>query len=217
MNKVEEFLKNEKNHYGKIYVDLTYSIDNVSPFLDSKNLSTRKYISKISVLKRYIELIEAAESELHKKSAFSRFLNEDKYINLLNSYKEDKSELLTQLENCSHCAYLNCTENAFDGCLSCKSGSRIVHCDHKKINVSTHDNWTLDLTNDKTGISDRYKVLATLQDIEKEQKYIIIVNLITDEKFILYYYPGISEDSYGEIADSEEFNFIVSTYQSLEE
>lgn len=217
MSKDMEFLKNEKDHYGKIYVDLTYAIDNISPFIDSRELNNRKYVSKLPILKKYIDLIEAAQGELSNKSGFSKFFSDNKYTDLLNTYKRDNMETLSQLENCGLCVYRNCMEDRFDGCLGCKSGSRIVYCDNKKISVRLHDNWILDLTNDRAGSSDRYTVLATLQDIELDRKYIIIENLITKEKFILHYYPGISEDSYGEITDPEEFDFIVSTYQGIEE
>ncbi len=33
---------------------------------------------------------------------------------------------------------------------------------------------------------------------------------------VLYYYPGIKEDSYGEITDAEEFDFVVETFQNAE-
>lgn len=218
MSKAEDFLKTEKEHYGKVYVDLTYAIDNISPFLDREQLNKRKYVTKLPVLKKYIELIEAAEKEIHKKGGFLSFFNDDdKYIDLLNSYKRDNSDALNQLEHCSKCVHRNCTEDKFDGCLGCRENSRIVYCDHERINVTFHDNWILTLNNDRTGEVDRYKVLATLQDVIKDQKYIIIENLRTDEKFVLYYEPGISEDSYGEITDADEFDFIVSTYQSVEE
>ncbi|MBC2581339.1 DUF1292 domain-containing protein [Clostridium sp. DJ247] len=216
MSKSEEFIKREKEYFGKIYVDLTYAIDNVSPFISDKDLNSRKYVTKLPLLKKYIELIEAAESELNKKSSFSKLFDQDKYIDLLNSYKTDNEETLTQLENCSKCVYKNSMESKFDGCLACKPKSRIVYCDNKKINVRTYDNWSLDLTNDRTGELDKYKALATLQDIELDQKYIIIENYRTKEKFILYYYPGISEDSYGEISNPEEFDYIVSIYQGVE-
>ncbi|EET84138.1 conserved hypothetical protein, partial [Clostridium carboxidivorans P7] len=45
MNKAEEFLKIEKDKYSKIYVDITYAIDNISPFLDQSTLKSRKYVS----------------------------------------------------------------------------------------------------------------------------------------------------------------------------
>lgn len=216
MGRAEEFLKKEKERYGKVYVDLAYALDNISPFLEGNELNKRKYVTKLPVLKKYIDLIESAEREVHKKGGFLSFFNDDKYIDLLNSYKNDNTAALNQLEHCSRCEHRNCTEDIFDGCLGCRENSRIAYCDHEKINVTFHDNWILTLNNDRTGEIDRHKVLATLQDVQKNQKYIIIHNLRTDEKFVLYYNPGISEDSYGEISNPEEFDFIVSTYQSVE-
>lgn len=216
MSKADEFLKNEKNKYGKVFVDINYAIDNVSPFLDEPTLKRRKYVAKLSVLKKYIELLQAAESEINKGGFFSKFGN-DKYIDLLNDYKKDNIEILVQLDKCSKCKCLNCTADCkFDSCLGCRDNSNIAFCDHKKINVSTPTNFTLDLTNNKTNMNDKYIVLAVLQNVETDTKYIVIENIITKEKFILYYYPGISEDTYGEINDPEEFDFVVSTFQSLE-
>jgi hypothetical protein len=216
MGKAEEFLKSEKDKYGRIYVDINYAIDNISPFLEKDSLRKRKYVSKVSTIKKYTEAIETAELEIKKSSFFSRISN-DKYVDLIKSFKRDNLETLNQLEKCSQCRCLNCTADCeFDSCMGCKSGSNIVSCDHRKINVTKHDNFILNLTNDKTGGSDRYFVLATLQDAVLNRKYIIIENILSKEKFILYYYPGISEDNYGEITDGEEFDFIVSTFQSIE-
>lgn len=216
MARNEEFIKDEKELYGKIFVDLTYAIDNVSPFLDSKDLNQRKYVSKLPVLKKYIDLLESAERDSGKKGGFLNMFKDDHTLDLLNSYKRDNIEVFNQLEHCSKCVYKDCVHNEFDGCLGCRPGSRIVYCDHKKINVTFHDNWILTLNNDRTDEIDRYKVLATLQDIERDRRYIIIENIRNDDKFVLYYYPGISEDNYEEITDPEEFDFIVSTYQSIE-
>lgn len=217
MSKADQFLKCEKDKYGKIFVAINYAIDNISPFLDKDILNRRKYVSKISTLKKYIDLIEAAQGELDT-GGFLNKLKSDKYISLLEDYKNDNLESLFQLEKCSTCQCLNCTSDCkFDSCLGCKGGSKIVNCDKKKINITRHDSFSLNLTNDKTGESDRYTVLAVLQDVQLDRKYIIIENTLSKEKFILYYYPGISEDSYGEISDAEEFDFIVSTFQSIEE
>lgn len=216
MSKAEEFLKNEKNLYGKIYVDITYAIDNIAPFLQQDVLKERKYIVKLPHLRKYIELIESAEKELPKEGLFNIFKG-DKYLDLLETYKEDNKEDLLQLEKCSHCACLSCSATCkFDSCLGCRNGSHIQQCDHNKMNVILHDNFILDLTNNNSGESDKYLVLATLQNVEKDQRYIIIQNIISKEKFILYYYPGISEDSYGEISDAKEFDFIVSTFEGCD-
>jgi hypothetical protein len=49
MSKAKEFLENEKNIYGKVYVDINYAIDNVSPFLENNILKQRKYVSKLPI------------------------------------------------------------------------------------------------------------------------------------------------------------------------
>lgn len=217
MDKVYQFIKLEKDKYGKIFVDISYAIDNVSPFLDKKILARRKYTAKIPTLKKYIELIESAESELDTKKFFKK-LKGDKYISLLESYKNDHLESLSQLEKCANCECLSCTADCkFDSCLGCKIGSKIAYCDREKINVTKHNNFSINLVNDRTGENNRYTVLSTLQDIKLDKKYIIVENLLSKEKFILYYYPGISEDSYGEISNAEEFDFIVSTFQSVDQ
>ncbi len=215
MNKTEDLINAEKDHYGKIYVDVTYAIDNIRPFLEADVLKSRKYTVKLTVLKKYIDLLNSAEADYKKGGFFSR-LNSDKYTNILSEYKNDNSDNFTQLKNCSSCACLNCTaECKFDSCSGCREGSHIQNCDHKKINITLHDTFFLNLTNDRTGEDDRYKVLATLQDAELDKKYIITQNIGTDEKFILYYYPGIVEDTYGEISDAEEFDFIAGIFQSV--
>ncbi|WP_438265117.1 hypothetical protein, partial [Clostridium tyrobutyricum] len=216
MSKVDEFINHEKTHYGKLFVDISYAIDNVSPFLDNVILSRRKYVVKLAILKKYMDLLESTESEIKHGSFFNKFKS-DKYIYLLNTYKEDNLESIEQLKNCSSCQCLNCTIDCkFGSCLACKSDSFIAYCDRKKINVTKHYNFNLTLTNNKTNQDSKYTTLATLQNVGNDKKYIIIQDIITREKFILYYYPGISEDNYGEITDPGEFDFIVSTFQTID-
>ena len=217
MGKTDQFIKTEKDKYGKIFVDINYAISSVSPFLDKDDLNIRKYAAKISILKKYIDLIEEAEREF-KNTNFLNKLKSTKYISPIKDYKNDNYESLLQLEKCSTCECLNCTAPCnFDSCLGCKSASKIVHCDRKRINASKYDAFFVNLINSTTGKNDRYVVLSTLQDVQLNKRYIIIENIALKEKFILYYYPGISEDSYGEISNSQEFDFIVSTFQSIEE
>jgi hypothetical protein len=216
MNRVQEFLEREKEHYGKIFVDLNYSIDNVKPFIDRQRFEDRKYIKRLPVLKRYIDLIDSAENEISHRR-FMDIFNHSREVELLDGYKKDNIDELKQLENCSSCKCLNCSaECKFDVCLGCRKGARVAECDHEKINVMFHDNFIVDLINEKTGRNEKYMVLATLQDVTRDKRYIIIEGISNDEKFILYYYPGISEDTYGEITDEQEFDFIVSTFESVE-
>lgn len=215
-----EFIKSEKDIWGKVYVDINYAIDNVAPFLSEKTLRLRRYNSKKDVLKKYIDLLESSELELSKKSGFlgGLFADKNKYQDLLKSYKADNKNTFTQLKNCSSCACLNCVNDdcKFNSCTGCREGSYIKTCDHEKINITLHDSFTLDLTNNSTGRESKYKVLATLQDCQLDRQYIIIENLWDKEdKFILYYYPGISEDQYGEISDPEEFDYIAENFQQI--
>jgi hypothetical protein len=214
MSDAKEFISLEKDKFGKIFVDVTYAIDNISPFIEGQDLKKRKYYIKLPVLKKYLGIIDASMIELNKKSLFS-FFSSSNCLELVKDFKRDNIEQLTQLEKCSTCACLNCTAQcAFDSCLGCRHGSKITYCDHEKINMTTYDIFSLELTNDRTGATDRYFVLATLQDSQLDRKYIIIKNSAADEKFVLYFYPGISEDQYGEITDAEEFDFVVSTFES---
>ncbi|SHE66497.1 DUF1292 domain-containing protein [Clostridium fallax] len=215
MSKDLDFIKNEKDLWGKIFVDINYAIDNISPFIEEKNLNRRKYYIKKDILKKYINLLDSAESELSFKKSFFSFLKDNKYENLLSSYKNDHRSDFNQLRNCDKCACLNCIkECSFNSCLGCKSGSYIKKCDKEKINITVYENWILDLTNNNTGISNKYKVLGTLEDCQLDRHYIVLQNIMdSNDKFILYYYPGISEDNYGEITDGEEFDFVVETFE----
>lgn len=221
MSNVEDFISQDKDFYGKIFVDLSYAIDNVSPFVNEKILNGRKYVVKLPIIKKYIDLLDAAEKETANKGIFKIFGN-NKYIDLLTMYKKDNEKDLNRLKNCSECACLNCSSACkFDSCLGCKEGAKIKKCDHSKLNISLHEHFILDLINEKTDSTDRYNVLATLQDVELDRKYIIFQSIhssISDnsnDKFILYYYPNISDDTYGEITDADEFDYIAGIFESI--
>lgn len=214
MSKSKDFIFLEKEKFGKIFVDITYAVDDISLFLEEQDLKKRKYYVKLPVLKRYIEILDASIKQMKKKNIFN-FFTDDNSTKLVKQFKQDNEDSLQQLEKCCACNCLTCTAQCkFDSCLGCRQGSRIIYCDHQRINVTSHENFTLNLTNNRTGIADKYYVLVTLQDCQIDRKYIIIKNSNTDEKFVLYYYPGIIEDQFGEINDTEEFDFIVSTFES---
>lgn len=210
-----DFINTERRHWGKIYTDVAYAISEISPFLSERDLNIRKYIVKAPILQEYIKLLDSAEAECKKKSLFSMFKS-NPAIELLQDYKAKHLENFKQLEKCSQCTCLNCAfECNFKKCSSCRSGSMIYFCDKSKVNVRKFDDFTLDLTNNDTGRASKYKVLAVVEDCKLDKLYILLQNLSdSNDKLVLYYYPGIKEDSYGEITDPEEFDFIVETYQS---
>lgn len=215
MAKDLDFINKEKESWGKIYTDITYAVSEISPFLDESALMKRKYYSKLSILKEYIKKLETSEFESSKKPKFlSIFKNDDGTSSLLD-YKKSNKDAFAQFENCSKCICLNCVRECnFKNCSGCKPNSFIKKCSDDKINIRTHDNFTLNLTNNNSGNSSTYKVLATLEDCTLDRLYIILENTVdSDDKFILYYYPGISGNNFGEIEDEDEFNFIVNSFE----
>lgn len=220
MGKTEEFISQEKEYYGKIYSDIAFAIDEIRDFLDNETLKSRKYFSRQPVLDKYIELLDSANQESKKRGFIKGFIDGDKYINLLQSFKTDHNEEFDQLEKCWKCECLSCTAVCkFDSCTGCKIGRRVGYCDHKRTNVALFDNSqnaVINLVNNNTGQEDRYNVLAVVQDALEDKRYILIENIHDKERFILYYYPKLPEDTYGEITDEEDFNFAASAYENLE-
>lgn len=216
MKSAFEIITKEKEKWGKIYTDIYYAIDNIAPFLSEDFLKRKKFYVKGKVLKEYIKLLEEEEQKSNKKGLFSMFSSPN--INSINSYKASNQDNFNQLDKCTKCACLNCVvECSFKTCNSCRRNSYIKTCDHSKLNVRIHENFMLDLTNNDTGKEDRYEVLATLEDCVKNQEYIIIENIRDiNDRYILYLYPGIKEDTYGEITDEDEFDLIAQSYETLE-
>ena len=213
MSSTIEFINKERNTIGKVYTDITYAISEVSPFLDDNMLKKRKYYSKLPILKEYIDMLNEAEySDKNKK--FKIFKRNDS-IDKLEEYRINNFESFNQFEDCSKCACLNCIKECdFKSCSGCKINSYIKSCDKSKLNVRSHKNFILDLTNNDTGKSNRYKVLATIENCSNDTLYIALENLLDNgDKLLLYYYPGISSDDFGEITDPDEFNLVVETYE----
>lgn len=211
------FINEERRYWGKIYTDVAYAISEISPFLSEKDLKIRKYFTKASTLQEYTKLLDSAEADCKKKSLFSMFKSNPS-ISLLQDFKAKNIETFKQLEKCSNCECLNCTfECKFKKCASCRSGSMICSCDKERVNVRKFDNFTLDLTNNDTGMSSKYKALSVVEDCTLNNLYILLENIAnSNDKLVLYYYPGIRDDSFGEITDPNEFDFIVEAYQNAE-
>ncbi len=212
-----DFINEERRYWGKIYTDVAYAISEISPFVSERDLNIRKYFTKASILQEYTKLLDSAEADCKKKSLFSMFKSNPS-ITLLRDFKCKNRETFTQLEKCSHCECLNCAFDCnFKKCSSCRSESMICFCDKERVNVRKFNNFTLDLTNNDNGRSSKYKVLAVVEDCTLNNLYILLENITNSgDKLVLYYYPGIKEDSYGEITDAAEFDFVIETYQSAE-
>jgi hypothetical protein len=212
-----DFINEERRYWGKVYTDVAYAISEISPFVSERDLSIRKYFTKASILQEYTKLLDSAEADCKKKSLFSIFKSNPS-ITLLQDFKTKNRENFKQLEKCSNCTCLNCAFDCnFKKCSSCRSGSLIRSCDKEKVNVRKFDDFTLDLTNNDTGRASTYKVLAVVEDCTLNNLYILLENITnSSDKLVLYYYPGIKEDPYGEITDAAEFDFVIETYQNAE-
>lgn len=210
-----EFIEKEKDSFGKVFVDINYAIDNISPFLEKDELSKRKYVIKLPVLDKYIDMLEASETSSNKKKGLFSMFKGDSSISDLESYKSKNIESLNQLVTCSTCKCLNCVaECKFKACSDCRRNSHTNYCDHERFCVTFHDNFTLDLTNNGTRRRNKYKTLATIKDCNLDKRYILIENIVDkDDKFILYYYPTLSGDEFGEIEDVNEFDTIAGIYE----
>lgn len=210
---MSNFLDTEIEHWGKIYTDISFAIDDISGLLTEKELRHKKFYKRITILDEYIKKIKSEKLKPQKRSFFSS--NDDSYPEL-EKYKAENIEVFKQLENCSKCQCLSCTNNCeFSSCQGCRSGSFIKDCDKDEINVTKHQNYRLNLTNNDTGKSSTYKVLATLQNCKTQQWYIVLENVLDiEDKYVLYYNPGIKEDTYDEITNPEEFDFVVEAFEN---
>ena len=161
-----------------------------------------------------MDKLNSTELDSKKKSFFDKLKGDDN-SNDLRDFKAKNFSTFKQLESCSKCQCLNCAfECKFKSCSGCREGSIIKACDKEKGNVRTYDNFKVDLTNNDTGQMNKYKVLALVENCKLDKLHILLENIYdSNDKLILYYYPGIKSDNYGEITDSDEFDFVVETFQ----
>lgn len=74
MDKDLDFIETERNYWGKIYTEIMFALNEVSPFIEEKKLKQRKYYSKSDALKEYIKLLDSAETDC-KKNLYFLYLN----------------------------------------------------------------------------------------------------------------------------------------------
>lgn len=214
MGKDFDFIKEEHAHLDKIFTDISYGIDEISPFMEESQLVKRKFYSKYFVLRDYMNMLKTAEVTQGSKGFFN-FFNSNPEIHKLEIYKRDNAEAFRDLEQCSKCKCLTCIRDcSFKNCVNCSSRAHIKSCDKERINLRVFDNFILDLDNNSTGEASRYKVLGVLEDCTKNQEYIVIQNIQDiNDKYILYYKQGIKDASYEEITNEDEFNFVAEAFE----
>jgi len=212
----ENFVEKEISDYGKLYADVILSLEEIEDFVPSEQLRERKFVEYLPTLKTYIDILKNTQIDNHSKGTFAKiFGNSDSQDSVIRKFKAENVEKFEQVRSCVNCKCLTCSnECIMEGCNRCEKSGRVAKCDKKTTCVYTFTAKELSLTNDKTGEDNIYNVLSIVQDKEYNQLFIIIE--LNREKFVMYFYPGISEDTYGEISDVEDFNFALNSYAQVE-
>ncbi|MBC8059410.1 MAG: DUF1292 domain-containing protein [Clostridiaceae bacterium] len=212
----EKFIEKETADYGKLYADVIFALEEIEEFVPSEQLRERKFVEYLPTLKAYMDILKNTEIDNHTKGVFAKvFGNSDSQAAVIEKFKSENVEKFDQIRSCVNCKCLTCSnECIMEGCNRCEKSGRVAKCDKKTTCIYTFTNKELQLTNNKTGEDSLYNVLSIVQDKEYNQLFIIIE--LNREKFVLYFYPGISEDTYGEISDVEDFNFAFSAYEQAE-
>lgn len=185
--------------------------DNILFNVTGSPYDTNIIIDLLKDIQDFIKIYYTKDTSLTKEETVKdNILPQDSKVKNIENFKS--------IEKCSKCQCLKCTfECRFKSCFSCRSGSFIAYCDKVKANVRKFNTFTLNLANNATGQSSKYKVLGLVGDCTLDKQYILLENLSnSNDKLILYYYPGIKEDSYGEITNINEFNFAIKTYENAQ-
>jgi hypothetical protein len=212
----EGFIEKETEDSGKLYADVIFALEEIGEFVPKEQLQERKFVEYLPVLKRYIDMLKDAEIDNHDKGVFGKLFSwNNSQSAVIEKFKLENVEKFDQIRSCVNCKCLTCpSECIMEGCNRCEKGGRVAKCDRKTTCIYTFTGKKLHLTNNKTGEPNVYNVLSIVQDKEYDQLFIIIE--LNGEKFILYFHPGVSEDTYEEISDVEDFNFALNSYEQIE-
>ena len=212
----EKFIDSEQADNGKLYSDVIFALEEIEEFVPKEQLSDRKFVEYLPVLKTYLDMLQTAEVDNNSKGTFGKFFRSNSSEGaVLENFKTQNLHKLNQIRSCVKCKCLTCpSECIMEGCNRCDKSGKVAKCDKKTTAVYTFTDKKLELNNNKTGENDTYNVLAIVQDKGYNQFFIIIE--LRGEKFVLYYHPGISEDTYEEITDVEDFNFALKAYEQVD-
>ena len=197
----------ELAHYKELYAALVLGIDDVHDYIDKADLDKRRCVRLLPVLNEYIGMLEKALGDGKRKVSPPESL-----IGFRTQHREE----LEKLRDCTTCKCLKCARDCnMSGCSRCEPGFRckVASCNNKTSAVYVFENREIELANGETGENENLKVLAVVEDLECKQLYIILER--NAEKIIMYYYPGIDGDKYGEITDTEDLEFAVKAYESI--
>ena len=207
---IDKLIKEEKDIYGKLFVDLNLDQELTEQFLSEDESKQRTYIVKRDILENYISLMEHIEN-YNSSHMILKYVKSFSNARSIKRYKSINFTSLVQLSECSKCICLHCDKNClFKSCLGCSDNSYITNCDKATLNVRAHQKYVVGLQNNTTMENGVFNVLYTLKDCRSSSMFIVLKSPKNVEQIILDYFPSSTGDTYGEVKDSAIFDKIVS-------
>ncbi|MGL4913682.1 MAG: hypothetical protein ACRC3Y_14760 [Romboutsia sp.] len=209
-----EFIEKERTKYKKTYSDMMFAYDDLVQILDEKEINKRTFISKIEVLKDYIDFLDKLESESKKEKGFlSKLINKEKYIdNKIYDYLTDERKLnINKLEKCNSCKCKNCVSQCFmNGCLNCREKEYIFEC-NKEDSLLTKSSDTVTLYDgDEEFI---FNIAGYLIEKDKDNNFFRYIYLIDskdyDNQHILKYSKFKGEETYDSVITEDKQDELV--------
>ncbi|MEG1480890.1 hypothetical protein [Clostridium sp.] len=216
----KEWIKDEKNLWGEDYTNITFSINDIIDFEEETEIKDRFFVKNISILDKYIRLLNDADSKLHQKKKILFFevnktdsTEASKTISDLMEYKDKFKDVLYKLKYCAKCNCLKCIKKCrYNSCLCCDRTGKVTECNYDKYNVIMFKNLLTDLYNSDTSSYDKVKVLCEVCILDKEKTFRVIDS--NGEYLILNYcHDPLKGDSYSAVDDKDVFNLIANLYE----
>lgn len=207
-------IEEEKNKYNKLYTDLVFASDDLNQMLDENELKKRSFLSRVDILKDYMNFLEILERDKkRKKGLFSKLFSKEEDIDTkINKYlTNDKIIALEKLDKCSKCKCINCISKCtMDHCFNCRENEYVLNC-NKSDSLLTNCNDSVTLYNGNQAIL--FNIKSYLIEKDENNNYIRYVYLIDskdyDNQHILKYSKFKGEESYDSvITDNTQYELV---------
>ena len=207
-------IEEEKNKYNKLYTDLVFASDDLNQMLDENELKKRSFLSRVDILKDYMNFLEILERDnRRKKGLFTKLFSKEEDIDTkINKYlTNDKIIALEKLDKCSKCKCINCISKCtMDHCFNCRENEYVLNC-NKSDSLLTNCNDSVTLYNGNQAIL--FNIKSYLIEKDENNNYIRYVYLIDskdyDNQHILKYSKFKGEESYDSvITDNTQYELV---------
>lgn len=198
-----------------LYADTVFTIEGLDGFVEKSTLERRTFIRGVRPLREIMDLSKRLEEDTSGGFLDKlRGAGKETEHKLISGMAEGSS-MFKQMEACRECVCFKCPRDCdMAGCDRCQPGcgSHIVNCDNKTVSVYRFGHKVIPLTENSTGVTRDYPVLALVLDKKYNQLFLVLED--GAEKLVLYYYPNPSGDTYGEITDMEDLDFAIRSFEA---